>query len=425
MAATENYRKAQFDAGVIPVGKSGLVKGDATRHDRQMPHLRYAPLIACFTILAGGVCPAAEPEKPSAGPYRILGILDPDRDQMVAFALKVPRDWQAKQSFKRQWQGAVAQEKIYLSFRSPDGNSQIEYLPAAQYTWSEGPLTNQLRAQKQAMGIPIQTTPNELQPMPPVPYIRQMFLSYLAQNNAALSDIGNEQTAPQQRDENGQVKMRGSVDGTLPNGHKARVECRINVGSQKLGSDTYYRWTVIPSITQTSGDLEAIHTHTRVAQDSIVVNPAWQQLEREAQGRGAQANAETSRRQHEATMNQIQSGTAAMTRAHEQQMNNIRQFGEANTARFNQRMADMDRNKAAFDAHMSSMDRQQEITVDTIRGVSKFSDPTTGERVKIEDGYNHNYRNTQDPTVYYSTNTPIEANQLDWQELKKVELRDY
>jgi hypothetical protein len=85
----------------------------------------------------------------------------------------------------------------------------------------------------------------------------------------------------------------------------------------------------------------------------------------------------------------------------------------------------MDRNKAAFDARMSSMDRQQEITVDTIRGVSKYSDPSTGERVKIEDGYHHNYRHTQDPTVYYSTNTPIEANQLDWQELKKVELKDY
>jgi hypothetical protein len=124
-------------------------------------------------------------------------------------------------------------------------------------------------------------------------------------------------------------------------------------------------------------------------------------------------------------MKQMQAGNAAMTRAHEQRMNDIRQFGEANTARFNQRMADMDQNKAAFDAHMSSMDRQQEITVDTIRGVSKYSDPNTGERVKVEDGYNHVYRSNQDPTAYYSTNTPIEANQLDWQELKKVELKDY
>ena len=381
--------------------------------------IRCALLILFLFIVNVGVISGAESAKPapasdkSAAPpaaapsYRLLGVLDPDRDQMVAFALKVPRDWQVQQSFRRQWEGTVAQNKIYLRFRSPDGDSQIEYLPAAQYIWSEGRLTNQLRAQKQSMGIPAQSAPNEVQPMPPVTYIKEMLLSYLAGNNMALSDLGHEQTAPQQRDKDGQIKMRGSIDGTLPNGHKARVECRINLSSQRLGTDTYYSWTVVPSITQTSGDLEAIHTHTRVAQDSIVVNPTWQQQEREAQERGAQAN------------------TAAMTRAHEQRMEGIRQFGEANTARFNQRMADMDRNKAAFDARMSSMDRQQEMTVDTIRGVSKYSDPSTGERVKIEDGYNHNYRNTQDPTVYYSTNTPIEANQLDWQELKKVELKDY
>ena len=380
-----------------------------------MHRFRYALLILCHLVLATrssfaaeNAKPASAPDKPAAAaaPYRILGVLDPDRDQMVAFALKVPRDWQVKQSFRRQWDGAVAQNKIYLSLRSPDGDSQIEYLPAAQHMWSEGPLTSNLRAQRRSMGIS-QPPPNELQPMPPVVYIRQQFLSYLTRNNMELSDIENEQNSPEERGENGQIKLRGSLDGTLPNGHKARIECRMSISSQKIGSDTYYYWLVIPSITQTSGDLEAIYAHTRVAQNSIVTNPAWQQLENEAQQRGAQKN------------------TEAMTRGHEQRMEAIRRFGEANTARFNQRMADMDRNKATFDARMSSMDRQQEITVDTIRGVSKYSDPSTGERVKIEDGYNHNYRSTQDPTVYYSTNTPIEANQLDWQELKKVELKDY
>ncbi len=106
-------------------------------------------------------------------------------------------------------------------------------------------------------------------------------------------------------------------------------------------------------------------------------------------------------------------------------MNNIRQQGEANTARFNARMADMDRNKAAFDSRMASQDRQQEMRVDTIRGESKYVDPSSGERVKVEDGYNHVYRNRQDPTAYYGANTPIEAGQVDWQELKKVELKDY
>ncbi|MDQ3200252.1 MAG: hypothetical protein M3Q46_13900, partial [Verrucomicrobiota bacterium] len=178
-----------------------------------MRFLRNAPLIACYIALAGGVSPAAETEKPSAAPYRILGVLDPDRDQMVAFALKVPRDWQVQQSFKRRWEGAVAQNKIYVSFRSPDGNSQIEYFPAAAYVYAEGPQSNRLRAQLRARGIPV--APNEVQPMPPVAYIKQLFLSYLAQNNMALSNLGNEQDAPRQRGNDGQIKLRGSVDGTL------------------------------------------------------------------------------------------------------------------------------------------------------------------------------------------------------------------
>jgi hypothetical protein len=164
-------------------------------------------------------------------------------------------------------------------------------------------------------------------------------------------------------------------------------------------------------VTQTAGDLEVIHAHTRVAQDSIVPNPAWMQLEQEAQSRGMQANNEASRQQHEATMDQIRANTEAMTRAHEQRMDNIRRVGEANTARFNDRM--------------SQMDRDQRIRVDTIRGETRYADPTTGERVKVEDGYNHVYRNQQNSNLYYATDIPIDANKVDWQELQKVQLKDY
>lgn len=409
--------------------------------------LRYALLIVCFTCICDGQsraeagtaepnptavpAPASRSNSPddrsvteqtaSASPYRLLGILDPDRDRMVAFALKVPREWQAEQSFKRQWDGAIAQNKIYLSLRAPDGRSQIEYLPAAQYIYSEGPQSDGLRARQRSLGLPTRTANNELSPMQPVPYVKQRVLPYLAQNGISLSNVGNERNAPQQRGENRQLKMRGSVDGMLPNGHKARIECRINVNSQQINGDTYYSWSVVPSITQTAGDLEVTHAHTVVAQESIVRNPAWQQLEEDAQN----ANSETSRRQHEATMDQIHANTAAMTRAHEGRMNDIRKFGEANTARFNDRMAEMDRNKAAFDSRMASQDRQHEMRVDTIREVSKYEDPGTGERVKVEDGYNHVYRNRQNQDAYLGANTPLDAGQVDWQELKKVELKDY
>jgi hypothetical protein len=134
-------------------------------------------------------------------------------------------------------------------------------------------------------------------------------------------------------------------------------------------------------------------------------------IEQEAQARGLQANQEASRQQHEATMAQIQANTEAMTRAHEQRMAAIRQFGEANTARFNQRMADMD--------------REQRIRVDTIRGESKYVNPATGQRVKVEDGYKHVYNSQQYPNLFFATDTPIDPGALDWQELQKIQLQDY
>ena len=198
----------------------------------------------------------------------------------------------------------------------------------------------------------------------------------------------------------------------MPNGNRARIEVRISTASQKLGSDTYHTWSVVPSITQTStGDLETIHSHTRVAQDSIAVNPAWQKLERDAHARGQEANREASQRQHEATMAQIRANTEAMTRGHQQRMEAIRQFGEANTARFNERMADMD--------------RQQRIRVDTIREESKYLNPSSSEQVKIPDGHKQVYQSQKHPDLFLGTDTPINPGELDWQELQKVSLENY
>src|SRR5215217_7561902 len=47
-------------------------------------------------------------------PYRLLAILDPDRERMVAFALKIPSDWRAQQEFYRKWEGAVGLPQISI-----------------------------------------------------------------------------------------------------------------------------------------------------------------------------------------------------------------------------------------------------------------------------------------------------------------------
>lgn len=343
--------------------------------------------------------------------YRLLGILDPDRDRMVAFALKIPSDWQARQEFTRKWEGALGVPQVGITLNSPDGKSQIVYFPFTRYSYSEGPMTSNLRAQKRAMGFP-ETSPGELAIMPPVEYLRKVILPNLEKSGITIKDLGNEKTAPEKRGDEGESLTRGSLDGTMPNGNRARLEVRISHISQKLGTDTYHSWSAVPSITQTStGDIEAIHVHTRMAQDSIVKNPAWMKLEQEAMARGMQANQDASRRQHEATMAQIRANTEAMTRGHEQRMAAIRQFGEANTANFNQRMADMD--------------RQQRIRVDTIRGESKYVNPTTGQQVKVEDGHKYVYGSQEHPNLFLTTDKPIDAGALDWQELQKVQLQDY
>ena len=72
-------------------------------------------------------------------------------------------------------------------------------------------MSSNLREQKRSFGLPAQATPNELAPMSPTAYIRQILLPELARRGQELSDVSNDMTAPQDRGENGQTRLRGSV----------------------------------------------------------------------------------------------------------------------------------------------------------------------------------------------------------------------
>src|SRR5690349_15525157 len=71
------------------------------------------------TVVDKASSPGAEP----TSPYRIMGVLDPERDRMVAFALKVPSGWRTQQEFHRTWQGAVGLPQIAITLDAPDGRS--------------------------------------------------------------------------------------------------------------------------------------------------------------------------------------------------------------------------------------------------------------------------------------------------------------
>jgi hypothetical protein len=186
---------------------------------------------------------------------------------------------------------------------------------------------------------------------------------------------------------------------------------------------------VVPSMTRSARDLEAAYAHARIAQESIVPNPTWQKLEQEVQQKGYQTNSEASRQQHESTMAGIQRNTDAMTAAHNQRMADIQRQGDANTARYQERMGAMDQNMAAWQAGQASSDRQQEYTIDGIRGESKYVDPTTGQTVKVADGYDNVYRGNNGTDLsnapILATQSPLDPQQVDWVELQKLSMQEY
>lgn len=375
---------------------------------------------------ADGQPTQGKPQPPKTGQYRLLGVVDPDFDNMVAFALKVPRGWQVNQSFKRVWDGAVPNAQIYISFRSPDAAQRIDYLPLNAYIYSDGPGIQSLRQQKQQMGIDPRMAPNELAPMPALTYVKRILLPQLAQNGVQLRDIGNERSTPAHPSKTsaGVTESSASVDGVLPNGRKVRVEARMALSQLPSNGDTFYSWSAVPSITQTSGDLAATYAHTKTAQESIVSNPAWQKKNGELMTKGYQANSEISRRNHEATMGNIAANTAANTAAHTRRMGDIAAAGAANTARFNDRMKTMDQNMANHQANEARKDGQHEAYVDNvIRNETKYANPSTSDQVKLDNRYEHAY--TDGKGNYYQSNTPIRASDVNWQELGKVSLNDY
>lgn len=391
-----------------------------------------ASLLGCLdprSLLSGSATPGEAGTVPPPGPsevpptaapasaetHRTLGIVDPERGNMVAFALKIPADWTARQRMTRSWEGAVATPQVTLEIRSPSGSDQVTWYPVVNHLWSEGPMTAQLRAQKRSFGLDPRTSPNELAPMSASAYARTVAVPRLMQQEGlALGELTHDQDAPEVPVTGG-VTRRGSVDGTLPDGTRVRVECRMRVGSQQIQSDTYTAWSVVTSVTRSTTDLEAAHAHTRFAQDSIVTNPSWSALESQDQQRGYAANGEASRRQHEATMAGIQQNTAAMTAGHNARMAAIEQSGAASTA--------------AYEDRMAAMDHDQALTISTIRGESLYADPTTGQQVMVQDGSNHVYRanNGQDlgNAPILGTSTALDPQQVDWVALQQVPLSEY
>ncbi|NML67065.1 hypothetical protein HHL22_17805 [Hymenobacter sp. RP-2-7] len=326
------------------------------------------------------------PTPPPAAPYTVRGILDPGMQNIVAFALKIPRGWHLQQAFTRKWNGATPITQVSLRLLAPDGQQQIDFLPERPYYYQDGPTARSLRQQAASMGL---ATPRhdeyELPPMAPLAYIRQVLLPNLAQQGFRLQPTGqHEQPA-------GGSSATGYVDGRLPNGRRARVECVVNTHATNMSGEVYYQWAALPSITQTSGELAPTFAYTQAARKSFSINPAWQRLNQQLTQRGQHSNQEATQRDAEAY------------RAYQQHQLALQQQTTADRQRLQDQIA--------------------QARGDLLSGKTRYDNPATGDRYRVDDRYNHVYQDRNG--ALHGSNVPLDAGALDWQELQQVELKNY
>ena len=327
---------------------------------------------------------------PAASRYEVRGLLDPGINNMVAYAFKIPRGWQMRQSFQRAWNGAVPSNVIYISLTAPDNHSRIEFLPQASYYFVDGPQTRSMNQMaSQYGGLP--RDPNRLAPMLPLPYLKNMLLPQLTRVAGGQIRITGEQGGAVQNLGQGRQQATGYIDGVLPSGRKVRVEATLTCLSSNTNGEIYSNWSANTSVSQSDTDLAATYAYTKAAQKSVVFNPVWQQQIQQLTNNGVQSN-NTEARKRLAIQKDLQDYRT-------------KTYNEINANR------------------QASQDRRNEAFSDGIRGEAKYEDAATGERVKVTDGYNHVYSDRQGTTL--STNVPLDAGQVNWQELQRVETKNY
>ena len=320
---------------------------------------------------------------PFASARSTVDIVDPGMNGISAFSITPPSGWKVEQSFTREWPTAVPNNMVYVSLTSPDGGDRIEYLPVRGYGWSDGPADREYRAMARQMGLP-ETSATGMPPMSPVDYAKQYLVPQLAQSGYRLQVTG-ERSFPEERG-----ASRGYVEGTLDNGKSARIEAQISRTDTQVGGETYVTWTVLPVVVQSSRNVAGCYDRMREVQASVVWNPEWQRQNNELVNRGMASNSSNSRTGHEARMDAI------------------RHTGEVRDQAWRDRDASQDRQHAAFG--------------DMIRGEARFDDPNTGQRVQIDDNYNHVFGDGQGAVIGTDTPTPPPGN---WQELQRVGTEDY
>lgn len=322
-------------------------------------------------------------------PYELHGILDPGMNNMVAFAIQTPTGWPLQQSFTRKWNGSTPINQVYLKMASVDQADIIELLPYSPYFYSDGPMARQMRASAAQMGVSLPPQPYEMAPMQPIEYIKRILLPQLAQHGISMNISGEKELPAKQ--EQKQAVYTGYVDGQMKDGTKLRIDCIVSITTTNLNGEIYYNWNAMPSIVQSKTGIDEIYTHVTHARRSLMMNPAWEAANAQLVQKGNNINQDINKK------------NAAIVKDYQDHTQRIIDETHA------------DRNASA--------DRRNEAFGDALRGETKYENTETGQRIKLLDQYNHVYQDKQGN--FYGSQTAIDKNAFDWNELQRVELKKY
>ena len=318
-----------------------------------------------------------------------------------AFSLLVPKGWKSDGGVRWKSPLACAGETYapYLSVTSADGG--IEYRSLPMQTWgfaSDPAIRQQMEMMAQQGGCGVAPAMGAEQ------YLREVLAPREFGNPRVVSVETNQQVI---RELLAKAEKHRATAAALGMQLEFRADAVLARLQWPGGQEGIALTTVINSFNTMLNPYTGATQHltTSVASERSVVrfpaarrqeaeqflatlrtsyrtNPEWERaIENFSQQMRNMRN-----QNHQQVMAQLEANRQQMIAGHQQRMAAIQQQGAANTAAFQDRMHQMDRNMRSWEAAQSSSDRMHTAFVQTIRGVETWRSEGGGS-VELTAGY--------------------------------------
>lgn len=356
-----------------------------------------------------------------------------------AFSVLVPRGWKHEGGIVWKSLQECRGEMVSSTWRvtSPDGAIRFQTLPLHAWGWSSEPMMlQQMQMMRQQGGCEVGGVIDAAQ------YMREVYVPRELQG-ATITDVRGNETATRELQDQASRNMatlRQYSGGGQVNVSADAAIARLTWDDGTEGIALVSVFNVITDMpNQFTGAVQRI-TNSNASERSYIRFPAGRRAEAEALLANLKSSYRTNpqwkeaiegyfvrmRQQqdamHHQRMQAIADATAADARAHAGRLADIERQGDANTARFNQRMASMDTSMRSWEAQQSSQDRMHTAFVQSIREVETWQggDGT----VELSSGYGQAW--SRGDGSYILSNSPsfdprAALQDQTWQELKRAE----